>query len=274
MRTIFSLLFGLLFIFSCTSEAPSNYIVKYDFTFAQDALQPNKLVKDEMILEVSPEGMTYLTNDLFKSDTTNVDLVAQLQNDPAFLKSLMQNNSSHQYLSMFLPKDSSQYYMQAKVNALIYHFKDEVPNIEWVLIDEEKKILDYKVKKASTTLFNREWIAWYAEDFKSSYGPYKFNGLPGLILELSDIRNHFHFKAKELLFDTISYANTIDRMKVNSTKQEFIDKIKEYKAYPFRYTGIKNEKEMVDVKKIEERKEELKRYNNAIEKGLHFDINR
>ena len=274
MKTIFSLLFGSIFIFSCNSEAPSNYIVKYDFTFAQDSLQPNLLVNDEMILEVSPEGMTYLTNDLFKFDTIKEDLAPLIKNDPAYLKTLMGNHSSIQNLKMFLPKDSSQYYMQTKVNALIYHFKDDVPNIEWVLIDEEKKILDYKVKKASTTLFNREWIAWYAEDFKSSYGPYKFNGLPGLILELSDTRNHFHFKAKELLFDTISHANTIDRMKVNSTKQEFIDKIKEYKAYPFRYTGIKNEKEMVDVKKIEERKEELKRYNNAIEKGFHFDINR
>ena len=39
----------------------------------------------------------------------------------------------------------------------------------------------------------RTWIAWFASEIPISDGPWKFNGLPGLIMEVYDAKKHFHF---------------------------------------------------------------------------------
>ncbi|PKP22106.1 MAG: GLPGLI family protein, partial [Bacteroidetes bacterium HGW-Bacteroidetes-22] len=40
----------------------------------------------------------------------------------------------------------------------------------------------------------RDYIAWFAPDLPISEGPYKFSGLPGLILEVTDTHSNFHFQ--------------------------------------------------------------------------------
>jgi GLPGLI family protein len=62
------------------------------------------------------------------------------------------------------------------------------------LIDEEKEIAGHKCRKASCDFRGRHYSAWYAPDIAIAEGPYVFSGLPGLILEISDSREHYHFK--------------------------------------------------------------------------------
>lgn len=65
---------------------------------------------------------------------------------------------------------------------------------KWVLINETKKIKNYLCYKAKTLkkiensqgLTEFDVIAWYTTKLPFSYGPKEFNGLPGLILELTD----------------------------------------------------------------------------------------
>ena len=39
----------------------------------------------------------------------------------------------------------------------------------------------------------RRWTAWFAPDISISDGPWKFSGLPGLIMEAYDTENHYRF---------------------------------------------------------------------------------
>ena len=40
---------------------------------------------------------------------------------------------------------------------------------------------------------NRKWIAWFTPEIPISDGPYKFCGLPGLILKINDSTNSWNF---------------------------------------------------------------------------------
>ena len=42
-------------------------------------------------------------------------------------------------------------------------------------------------------LRGRNYHAWFAPEIPLNEGPWKFNGLPGLILEVYDTQDHYHF---------------------------------------------------------------------------------
>lgn len=58
--------------------------------------------------------------------------------------------------------------------------------IKWKLSEDKDKIGQLDVNKASTYFAGRKWYAWYAPDIPINDGPYKFQGLPGLIVKIED----------------------------------------------------------------------------------------
>jgi GLPGLI family protein len=66
---------------------------------------------------------------------------------------------------------------------------------KWALGNEFADILGYKVQKATTRYGGRDWIAWFSSEIPYNDGPYKFCGLPGLILKLNDAEEHYVFEA-------------------------------------------------------------------------------
>ncbi len=79
-----------------------------------------------------------------------------------------------------------------------YRFNEPLHDkMEWNLEDadnETRQILGYECKKATLKWRGREWIAWYSE-IPYSDGPWKFGGLPGLILEMSDATGEHKIRA-------------------------------------------------------------------------------
>lgn len=75
-----------------------------------------------------------------------------------------------------------------------YLINDTLNNFNWIISNEEKIIENYSCKKAKTKFRGREFEAWYAESIPISNGPWKFCGLPGLILEVYDTEKIYNFK--------------------------------------------------------------------------------
>lgn len=66
-------------------------------------------------------------------------------------------------------------------------------DFKWKLIQETKRVGKFTCQKASTTFRGRTYTAWYAKEIPLPYGPWKFHGLPGLILEVSDEKGEVKF---------------------------------------------------------------------------------
>ena len=72
-------------------------------------------------------------------------------------------------------------------------YTEPKPNFGWDILPEMKNILGYKCQKAKGKFRGREYIAWFSSDIPRSDGPWKFCGLPGLILAVQDTKGDFFF---------------------------------------------------------------------------------
>ncbi|WP_298148336.1 GLPGLI family protein [Flavobacterium sp.] len=77
-----------------------------------------------------------------------------------------------------------------------YKFSNKI-HLNWQLHENDTLIGNYKCKKATLDFYGRNWTAWYAPDIPISAGPYKFKGLPGLILRIFDSEKTFDFTLNE-----------------------------------------------------------------------------
>ncbi len=67
-------------------------------------------------------------------------------------------------------------------------------DFKWQIIKEFGEVAGLKCQKAVTEKFGRKWTVCFSAVSPFMFGPYKFNGLPGLILEVEDDENHYQFR--------------------------------------------------------------------------------
>ena len=72
-------------------------------------------------------------------------------------------------------------------------YTEALPSFKWQILSESKEILGYKCQKAQGEFRGRKYIAWFAPSIPISDGPWKFCGLPGLILAVEDTDKYFVF---------------------------------------------------------------------------------
>ena len=120
------------------------------------------------------------------------------------------------------------YYGKVSIDKFMYH--EEVPHIDWALSDSTKEICGYLCHQATATFRGRNWIAWYC-DIPKSAGPWKLNGLPGLILAAET-------EDKEHTFSAISVRKSSSPITVNdkeyfkTTREHFNQALADYKSNP------------------------------------------
>nr|WP_264554494.1 GLPGLI family protein [Flavobacterium sp. N1861] len=98
----------------------------------------------------------------------------------------------------------------------------------WKLEKGQKEIGSYTCNKATTTYKGRTYTAWYTLEIPLSYGPWKFNGLPGLILEAYDTEYKIYYFFKNIEYP-LKKEIKIDFIK-ESIEEPFI-KWYSYKQY-------------------------------------------
>ena len=77
----------------------------------------------------------------------------------------------------------------------VYKYTESIPKIKWKIESGQKEILGYKCQQALCTFRGRQYEVWFTTDIPLSYGPWKLQGLPGLILEAKDSKGEYHFTA-------------------------------------------------------------------------------
>ncbi|MCS6796807.1 MAG: GLPGLI family protein [Raineya sp.] len=140
----------------------------------------------------------------------------------------------------YIPGDSKQrgFFVKSKrdnfcykTEEYSYYVADTLHPMKWTLTKQTKEILGFKCKAATTQFRGREYVAYYTEKIPISDGPWKFGGLPGLILEVASTDGMYKLSVYKI---TQNYKPTPDdflELKVlKSTKfisfQEFV---KEYR---------------------------------------------
>lgn len=106
-----------------------------------------------------------------------------------------------------------------------YKYIEDIPSFHWKVESDTTTILSYSCQKATTTFRRRNYTAWFASEIPSNNGPWKFGGLPGLILKISDDSHRYMFECigiKQLEKpEPIKFYN----LKYITLKREEMDKI-------------------------------------------------
>lgn len=73
--------------------------------------------------------------------------------------------------------------------------------------NEDNIIAEYTCKEAQTYFRRRQYTAWYTLAIPINDGPYKFKGLPGLIVKIKDTKNQHCFTLNS--FKSINYIKPL-----------------------------------------------------------------
>jgi GLPGLI family protein len=84
--------------------------------------------------------------------------------------------------------------MPAGLGHLNCQSSEDIPTQTWELHDDTLNILGYICQKATCRFRGRDYTAWFSLDIPISNGPWKFGGLPGLILKTYDIDKLYVFE--------------------------------------------------------------------------------
>ncbi|MDR1371011.1 MAG: GLPGLI family protein [Dysgonamonadaceae bacterium] len=79
-----------------------------------------------------------------------------------------------------------------------YEYEEPLNEMQWEIKSDTMTILTYLCQKATTTFRGRDYEVWFTPDIPIINGPWKFHGLPGLILKASDSKNEFRFECNEI----------------------------------------------------------------------------
>lgn len=76
-----------------------------------------------------------------------------------------------------------------------YYYNESLGGINWVMKDSTERILGYDCQMAECDYHGRHWKVWFTQDIPIPDGPWKLNGLPGLILKAKEDAGQYEFTA-------------------------------------------------------------------------------
>ena len=94
-------------------------------------------------------------------------------------------------IELFISGDKCRINRRTLLTGPILQYEGGCTPMQWSLTGEAEQVGDYQCQKAVTSFGGREWTAWFCPDIPVDGGPYKFRGLPGLILKVEDSEKHF-----------------------------------------------------------------------------------
>ena len=155
------------------------------------------------------------------------------------------NQETAQLLSKqidYLPRSRSHYsiykaaghlYFYDRITSTHYRYEEPATILSWTISPTTATVAGYACQRATTSYGGRQWEAWFTREVPVSDGPYKFNGLPGLIVKVSDTRQHYVFELAKLAKPTTERLITLPRKTPISTdRTAFRRALAAYQADP------------------------------------------
>lgn len=100
-------------------------------------------------------------------------------------------------------------------------YYEVVKKIDWLLTNETKIISNYTCVKAKGIFRGRNYIAWFTSEIPVQFGPWKFNNLPGLIIQISDESSNFVWSATKIIFTDGTDNYFLDKNLRSISQREF-----------------------------------------------------
>jgi len=190
----------LMFINVCAQKGDSVLArVRYTYTNQIDTLANRKPRIENMLLFIGKSTSLYTSYDKIRHE------ISEEQKFWAMIA-----NGGGRGKSVFIIDDSNSKWMTTtsylffvKENKLFtkemfffksYLVEEDAQKIDWKLSKDTLSFSGLNCKKAEATFEGKNWTVWYAPNIPFPGGPWKLNGLPGLIIEAYDTNKLVYFQ--------------------------------------------------------------------------------
>lgn len=184
-----SLCFFLQFLVSNTTQSQSKNYGEINYTYNYDI---SGLYSENYIMKFNDSISLSLETDIESSNDKNISI-----SDSEGVSNTVIAGRKNLEPKFYFKKGDTLYFKDNYYNKTMV-VKEGKQNWNWKLINEPRKIGQFICYKATTRFRGRNYTAWYTDTIPLPYGPWKLNGLPGLILEAYDDDGVFHLFATKV----------------------------------------------------------------------------
>ena len=246
------------------------YKATYDLTWQIDSTNSESIQNETMVLFIGDKISRFSSEGQYIADSIKEAYKDRERTQQSFneMRSKMPMSALNFYV--FKRQNSAQVSFTEKIVKDNYWYIQDIDDLNWEILPETKEVAGFVAQKAKASFSGRDYTAWFTTEIPISEGPYKFRGLPGLILKISDNNDYYTFKLngfKELNDEISMEFNPENYLEVS--REKFLEIKQEYAENPF----IKMENSGITMgfqpgqkeKLLREHREELKKENNPIE---------
>ncbi|GHT20613.1 hypothetical protein AGMMS4957_08060 [Bacteroidia bacterium] len=197
--------------------------IKITYILNQLAQEPNKS-DDIQILEIGQKLSKYYSYNIFRVDSLRTDVLKQnpnAQGVPGYGRLNFDKLFWSDYYKDYATNEISEYAYMPR-NIPNYQYSENI-DFDWQIQEDTRMIASYLCQRATCSFRGKNYTAWFSPDIPISNGPWKFGGLPGLILKVYDDRNDYVFECigienRETRFPITSYYDHRDYKKIERKK--------------------------------------------------------
>jgi len=246
MKSLFVTLFSFL---SLLSSAQNQRFI-YEYKFVKDSTDKSTYEVEMMNLDVIKRGSKFYSYKNYVADSLTEERSKKGSVD----------FSGIDYGSVYFVVEKSypdfQVVFFSNLDIDIY----KVPEkriMNWKIHPDKEKTGEFDTQKATLDFAGRKWTAWFTAEIPIQDGPYKFHGLPGMIIKLEDhTKTHsFVLKGIKKLSGDQQWKSETEKERFGTLieadqkkyKKQFID-VRKNPTKGMRQTMSSNEMKMMDEK--------------------------
>lgn len=169
-------------------------MVHYKFTHVDDTINRAHPYIENTVLFVGKSASAYRSYD---------GLVADQQFKKAYAEAVASSPDGHPMINRRGVGSRTQYYQYPAEQKLFtkdalmandYLIEGPMPVVDWKISSDTATFGGLHCQKAIGHFGGRDYIVWFCPDLPVHAGPWKLNGLPGVIVDAHDTRNEVVFK--------------------------------------------------------------------------------
>ena len=207
------------------------------------------------ILQIGRDCSCFMDYTAFQSDSVNATPQASDEDIKKYQMQEMKN-------SLFFDQTVLQNHPQGEMSVYsvippdYYMYKEKLCPIQWSLSNETDTVCGYVCQKATGEYGGRKWVVWYAPEIPTTYGPWKFCGLPGLVMRAYDTENIHRFEAITFRKGTLPIAVPDIPHIVTVERDKFVKSKNKYEEDPMKNIPLESISDMT-VQKNEDGKSSI-----------------
>lgn len=217
--------FFVFFLLTMSYGQTVRYI--YETSINPDSINLVSLKTERTFLDIKGNRSLFISEHKLIKDSLLTTFKLQAKDDRKkdnkdFIKTGLEKKMEPSFFEYFITKNIPEkkiYYYDRVGGRQIYYLEDRP--IKWEITNVTENQNGYSAQKAVTSFGGRTWTAWFTKEIPVSDGPYKFGGLPGLIVKLEDERGDYKFDLAKKVIIQNSYEEKISPEAKESTRINF-----------------------------------------------------